>query len=81
MKNSVYKTLYISMKEITDKSGNGSKPSGTPCPISRAFRSVCSNASVSIFTGEDPRTLTTWLLRSTSTFLTPECENVSEKLY
>lgn len=50
------------------------EPSGIPWPINRAFRPVCSKASAMVFTGEEPRTLTTWLLKSTSTFLTPEGE-------
>ena len=63
-----------------------SKPSGIPCPINRAFLPVCSKASVIVLTGVEPRILTTWLLKSTSTFLTPEkkCEdpnNVNQEIY
>lgn len=35
------------------------RPSGTPCPTNRAFRPVCSKASVMVFRGEDPKILTT----------------------
>jgi hypothetical protein len=41
----------------TDNSVN--QPSGIPWPINLAFRPVCSKASVIVFTGDDPRILTT----------------------
>lgn len=47
-------------------------PSGTPCPISRTFRPVCSRASTIVFTGKEPSTRATWLLKSTSTRLIPK---------
>lgn len=51
---------------------NINQPPGNPWPISRAFRPVCSNASAMVFTGEDPKILTTWLLKSTSILLIPK---------
>ena len=48
------------------------QPSGIPCPINRAFRPVCSSASLMVFTDVEPRILTTWLLKSASTFFIPK---------
>lgn len=75
MTYSLSNTQRMTSKRIeqqTHKINLDGKPSGTPWPIKRVFRPVCSNASVSTFTGEVPKIRTTWLFKSTSMFLTPK---------
>lgn len=69
-------TIQFEKKQSLECWAIGDIPSGLPCPINLAFRPVCSRASTIFFRGIEPRTLTTWLLKSASTFFTPEVQTL-----